>query len=164
MSNDHRRISLAGAAALLTLGAAIGALGTVAALDASGPDVDWGRVISHVGDLGPLATALAAAVAATVGLTTLRQRAYADARAEWWRRAQWAAERQLSSNANERHVARGVLLALATDPLAGGAGSREAQFLEAFTAAAMVDDAQRPQHNGTRARRWPSRRAERTRQ
>ncbi|MDN4475781.1 hypothetical protein QQX09_07920 [Demequina sp. SYSU T00192] len=158
MSEQNVRIPLLGALALIALGSMLGAAATLVTLDAGDVDLDWARIIGYVGDLGPIATALAAVAAGVVGLTTLRQRAYADARAEWWRRAQWAAERQLALDPNERRVARGVLLALASDPLAGGEGSRESQFLEAFTAAEMVHASDSDPHNGSRWRRTSLRR------
>lgn len=71
----------------------------------SGPE--WLHVLS---ELGPIATALAALAALTVGIMTVRQRRTADARAEWWKRAEWALDQVLSTPADESRAAVGMAM------------------------------------------------------
>jgi hypothetical protein len=58
-------------------------------------DTGWLDVLAR---LGPVATAAAAVVALAVGLATVRQRDRADARDQWWRRAQWALDLTLADD------------------------------------------------------------------
>jgi len=50
------------------------------------------RTIEIIASLGPIATAIAAIVALSIGVITIRQRAWADRRDHWWKRAKWALE------------------------------------------------------------------------
>ena len=70
-------------------------------------DSGWLHVLS---ELGPIATALAALAALTVGILTVRQRRAADARAEWWKRAEWALDQVLSTPADESKAAVGLAM------------------------------------------------------
>ncbi|MDJ0315602.1 MULTISPECIES: hypothetical protein [Arthrobacter] len=110
---------------------------TLAIVDlASGP-ARWWEVLAA---LGPLAVLIGAIVAAVVGGFTLRQRAIADAlqlaqkgesdkkvldqqrladdRSEWWRRAQWALDRALSSSEGTKALGLATLEVLAHSSLA----------------------------------------------
>jgi hypothetical protein len=68
--------------------------------------------------LAPLITPVAVLVAAVVGLTgvvvTLRQKRSNDDRDAWWKRAQWAIDKSLSSDDGEAQVGLGAMVILAT--------------------------------------------------
>ena len=81
----------------------------------SGP-AEWWQVLAA---LGPLAVLISAAIAAVIGFNTLRQKAVADNRAEWWRRAQWALDAIYSGNPKEATVGLKVLGVLGESELAG---------------------------------------------
>ncbi|MBT1001801.1 hypothetical protein KIH31_04225 [Paenarthrobacter sp. DKR-5] len=68
--------------------------------------------------LSPLAVLIAAVVAASVGLLTLRQRSKADMRSEWWSRAQWALDAALSADTKRAEVGLGIMSVLAESELA----------------------------------------------
>lgn len=104
----------------------------------SGP-AEWWQIVAA---LGPLAVVLGALLAAFIGWNTLRQRtvaddralrqkAEADSRAEWWRRAQWALEASVDSKPEKQDIGLAVLELLSTSNLAG---PEEAQIIaEAWT-------------------------------
>lgn len=75
----------------------------------------WWEVL---GALGPLAILLGAVVAAVIGGFTLRQRARADDRSEWWRRAQWALDRALDDRPSTKALGLATLEVLARSTLA----------------------------------------------
>lgn len=70
------------------------------------------------GALSPLAILLAAIVAGIVGLLTLRQKARADNRAEWWRRAQWALDASTSKSTSAAAMGQKAIALLARSELA----------------------------------------------
>lgn len=76
---------------------------------------EWWQILSA---LSPLAVLIAAIVAATVGLMTLRQRARADNRSEWWRRAEWALNASLSENKSEAEMGQKAIDLLGRSELA----------------------------------------------
>ncbi|MBO3086064.1 hypothetical protein [Cellulomonas fengjieae] len=79
-------------------------------------DEPWYIVVAT---LGPLAAALGAIGALTVGILTVRQRSAADARAQWWARVQWAVDLTFQSDEARRSVGFDALALLASSPLAG---------------------------------------------
>ncbi|MCX6499530.1 MAG: hypothetical protein NTU93_12140 [Arthrobacter sp.] len=92
----------------------------------SGP-ADWWQIVAA---LGPLAVLLSAVVAGIIGWRTLRQKAVADNRAEWWRRTQWALDSVYSGDKKRGTIGLKVLKVLGESPLAG---SGELAVLEAAT-------------------------------
>jgi flagellar biogenesis protein FliO len=76
---------------------------------------EWWQI---VGALSPLAVLVAAIVAALVGLLTLRQKARADDRSEWWRRAQWALDASLSRSRSEAEMGQKAIEILGQSELA----------------------------------------------
>lgn len=86
----------------------------------------WPAMLTAIGSMGTVA---AAVVAAAVGLRTLRQRARADERDQWWRRVEWALARILDSR-NQGDVAAGLsmLEVLLSDP---ETDAQDARMLEA---------------------------------
>ncbi len=79
-------------------------------------DEPWYVVVAT---LGPLVAAIGAIGALVVGILTIRQRASADARTQWWARVQWAVDLALESEDSRRTVGLDALALLATSPLAG---------------------------------------------
>lgn len=57
-------------------------------------------------------------VAAIVGLLSLRQKARADDRSEWWRRAQWALDASLSRSRSEAEMGQKAIEILGHSELA----------------------------------------------
>ncbi|QHK21749.1 hypothetical protein GU243_21000 [Pseudarthrobacter psychrotolerans] len=90
----------------------------------SGP-AEWWQIVAA---LGPAAVLLGALVAAVIGWRTLRQKAEADNRAEWWKRTQWALDAVYSGDKKRAIVGLKVLGVLAESDLAG---SGELAVLEA---------------------------------
>lgn len=88
-------------------------------------DTGWLDVLAR---LGPVATAAAAVVALAVGLGTVRQRDRADARDQWWRRAQWALDLTLADDVQVVRRGYAVLSHLTGSDLAtrtsGGCSAR----------------------------------------
>ncbi|HKU31804.1 MAG TPA: hypothetical protein VJQ60_15060 [Arthrobacter sp.] len=76
---------------------------------------EWWQIVSA---LSPLAVLVAAIVAATVGLLTLRQKARSDNRSEWWRRAQWALDASLSRSRSEAEMGQRAIDLLGRSELA----------------------------------------------
>jgi hypothetical protein len=103
----------------------------------SGP-AEWWQVVAA---LGPLAVLLGAIVAGVIGWRTLRQKAEADNRAEWWRRTQWALDAVYSGDKKRGTIGLKVLKVLGESPLAG---SGELAVLEAAS--------ERPLDSAARAR------------
>ncbi|MCC2318312.1 antitoxin [Cellulomonas chengniuliangii] len=84
-----------------------------AAVNAASLDwVGWAVV------LGPAATLVAGLVAGVVAYLAIAQRRRADAKAEWWRRTQWALDEVLSGEPDRRRVGVAVLYRLAESELA----------------------------------------------
>jgi len=84
-----------------------------AAVNAASLDwVGWAVV------LGPAATLVAGVVAGIVAYLAIAQRRRADAKAEWWRRTQWALDEVLSGAPDRRRVGVAVLYRLAESELA----------------------------------------------
>lgn len=81
----------------------------------AGAAPEWWQVL---GALSPLAVLVAAIVAAVVGLLTLRQKARADDRSEWWRRAQWALDASLSRSPSEAEMGQKAIEILGRSELA----------------------------------------------
>lgn len=71
-----------------------------------------------VAAFGPIAVVLGAVAAAFIGWRTLRQKAVADDRAEWWKRAQWALDRALDEDENTKALGLATLEVLAHSELA----------------------------------------------
>ncbi|MBT8159962.1 hypothetical protein KKI43_05835 [Arthrobacter sp. GN70] len=76
---------------------------------------EWWQIVSA---LSPLAVLVAAIVAASVGLLTLRQKARSDNRSEWWRRAQWALDACLSRSRSEAEMGQRAIDILGRSELA----------------------------------------------
>ncbi|HET6240548.1 MAG TPA: hypothetical protein VFD99_00985 [Arthrobacter sp.] len=83
---------------------------------ASAVPAEWWQIVAA---LGPLAVLLAAAVGAFMAWRTLRQKAIADDRAEWWKRTQWALDAVLSGDKKRGTVGLKVLSVLGESELAG---------------------------------------------
>lgn len=81
----------------------------------AGAAPEWWQI---VGALSPLAVLVAAIVAATVGLLSLRQKAQADDRSEWWRRAQWALDASLSPSHSQAEMGQKAIEILGHSALA----------------------------------------------
>lgn len=81
----------------------------------TGP-AEWWQIVAA---LGPLAVLLGAVIAGVIGWRTLRQKAGADNRAEWWRRTQWALDAVYSGDKKRGTVGLKVLKVLAESELAG---------------------------------------------
>ena len=79
------------------------------------PPAEWWQIL---GALSPLAVLVAAIVAAIVGLLSLRQKARADDRSEWWRRAQWALDASLSRSRSEAEMGQKAIEILGHSELA----------------------------------------------
>lgn len=76
---------------------------------------EWWQILSA---LSPLAVLAAAIVAALVGLLSLRQKARADDRSEWWRRAQWALDASRSRSRSEAEMGQKAINLLGQSELA----------------------------------------------
>jgi hypothetical protein len=81
----------------------------------TGP-AEWWQVLAA---LGPLAVLLGAMVAGAIGWRTLKQKAAADNRAEWWKRAQWALDAVYSGDKQRGTIGLKVLKVLGESELAG---------------------------------------------
>jgi hypothetical protein len=81
----------------------------------TGP-AEWWQIATA---LGPLAVLLGAIIAGVIGWRTLRQKAGADNRAEWWKRTQWALDAVYSGDKKRGTVGLKVLKVLAESELAG---------------------------------------------
>jgi hypothetical protein len=76
---------------------------------------EWWQILSA---LSPVAITVAAIVAAVVGLLSLRQKARADNRSEWWRRAQWALDASRSLSHSEAEMGQKAIDLLGRSDLA----------------------------------------------
>lgn len=85
----------------------------------------YGLGIGDLGSLGPIATAITAAVALAIGLSTIRQKNASDAatiqqktitdqREQWWKRVQWAADKSVGDDA-AREIGQAALFVLQGD-------------------------------------------------
>lgn len=81
----------------------------------TGP-AEWWQILAA---LGPLAVLLGALVAGVIGWRTLRQKAEADNRAEWWKRTQWALDAVYSGDKKRGTIGLKVLSVLGESDLAG---------------------------------------------
>jgi hypothetical protein len=81
----------------------------------TGP-AEWWQILAA---LGPLAVLLGAGIAGYVGWRTLKQKAAADNRAEWWRRTQWALDAVYSGDKKRGTVGLKILRVLGESDLAG---------------------------------------------
>src|SRR6478736_7510321 len=81
----------------------------------TGP-AEWWQILAA---LGPLAVLLGAGIAGYFAWRTLKQKAAADNRAEWWRRTQWALDAVYSGNKKRGTVGLKVLQVLGESDLAG---------------------------------------------
>ena len=109
----------------------------------TGP-AEWWQVLAA---LGPLAVLLGALVAGVIGWRTLRQKAEADNRAEWWKRTQWALDAVYSGDKKRGTIGLKVLKVLAESELAGDG---ELAVLEAASEKPL-DQAGHPVRHGTHA-------------
>jgi len=66
----------------------------------------------------PAATALTAAVALIVGVSTIRQKSHNDRREQWWKRVQWALDKATSDSDAEQGVAFAALTEMLKDDTA----------------------------------------------
>ncbi|MCP1413684.1 hypothetical protein [Paenarthrobacter sp. A20] len=92
------------------------------------------------GAFGSYATLAAAVVAFFIGWWTIKQKREADARAEWWRRTQWALEATASENDALNSYGAGMLDLLARSELAD---AKDKELLDAVwevTDTEMQDD------------------------
>lgn len=89
--------------------------GLVSVLGTAVSDEPWYVVVAT---LGPLLAAFGAIGALIVGILTVRQRAAADARAQWWARVQWAVDLAFDDDDTKRSVGLDALALLASSPLA----------------------------------------------
>src|SRR6476620_3253872 len=80
----------------------------------TGP-AEWWQIVAA---LAPVAVLVAAAVGAFMAWQTLRQKAIADDRAEWWKRTQWALDNALDQDEDTRALGLAALEVLAGSELA----------------------------------------------
>ena len=76
---------------------------------------EWWQIVAA---LAPVAVLVAAAVGAFMAWQTLRQKAIADDRAEWWKRTQWALDNALDQDEDTRALGLAALEVLAGSELA----------------------------------------------
>ena len=81
----------------------------------TGP-AEWWQIVAA---LGPLAVLLGALIAGVIGWRTLKQKAEADNRAEWWKRTQWALDAVYSGDKKRGTIGLKVLKVLGESELAG---------------------------------------------
>ncbi|MGP4032895.1 hypothetical protein [Pseudarthrobacter sp. 1C304] len=105
----------------------------------TGP-AEWWEVLAA---LGPLAVLLGALIAGVVGWRTLQQKAEADNRSEWWKRAQWALDAVHSGDKQRGAVGLKVLTVLGESELAGDG---ELAVLHAATERPLGQAAQQARH------------------
>ncbi|WP_231497200.1 hypothetical protein [Arthrobacter sp. MA-N2] len=96
------------------------------------PPAEWWQIVSA---LSPLAVLVAAIVAAVVGLLSLRQKARADNRSEWWRRAQWALDASRSRSRSEAGMGQKAIEILGQSELAS---REELELLKVGTEDALL--------------------------
>ncbi|KIA72658.1 hypothetical protein ANMWB30_24260 [Arthrobacter sp. MWB30] len=111
----------------------------VAALEGlkPGPAQDW----QVWGAFGSYATLLAAVVAFLIGWMTIKQKREADARAEWWRRTQWALEAAADpDNEAMNAYGTGMLALLARSELATDMDKELLDAVWEVTETEMEDD------------------------
>jgi hypothetical protein len=76
---------------------------------------EWWQIVAA---LAPVAVLIAAAVGAFMAWQTLRQKAVADDRAEWWKRTKWALDRALDEDEDIKALGLAALDVLARSELA----------------------------------------------
>lgn len=81
----------------------------------SGP-AEWWQILAA---LGPLAVLLGAGIGGFFAWRTLKQKAEADNRSEWWKRTQWALDAVYSGDKKRGTVGLKVLKVLGESDLAG---------------------------------------------
>lgn len=109
----------------------------------TGP-AEWWQILAA---LGPLAVLLGALVAGVIGWRTLKQKAEADNRAEWWKRTQWALDAVYSGDKKRGTIGLKVLKVLGESELAGAG---ELAVLEAASEKPL-ERAAHPLTHGARA-------------
>ena len=85
--------------------------------------------------IATIVAAIGAIGAIIVGIFTIRERAQADARAQWWARVQWAVDLSFDEERARRTVGFEALALLARSPLAG---SGDLDFLRGLTLDALA--------------------------
>jgi hypothetical protein len=113
----------------------------------SGP-AEWWQIVAA---LAPVAVLIAAAVGAFMAWQTLRQKAIADDRAEWWKRTQWALDSALDEDEDTRALGLAALEVLASSELAR---NEELELLDiAWKSVNGFEEPLAPQHIPARASR-----------
>jgi hypothetical protein len=111
----------------------------------SGP-AEWWQIVAA---LAPVAVLIAAAVGAFMAWQTLRQKAIADDRAEWWKRTQWALDSALDEDEDPRALGLAALEVLASSELAR---NEELELLDiAWKSVNGLEERLAPQHIPARA-------------
>lgn len=77
---------------------------------------------------------LAAGLAFTAAMLTLRQKAASDAHTAWWVRAQWAIDKSLSTDRRTSQIGTDAMRVLAIDP---SATTRDLDVLDAALVRAL---------------------------
>ena len=95
------------------------------------------RTIEIIARLGPIATAIAAIVALGIGVITIRQRAWADRREHWWKRAKWALGLAMSNDTEAQRLGLSALEYLTESELTK---RDEAKMLNAASAALILEN------------------------
>lgn len=90
-----------------------------------------------MGLTAPWATVIVAAVALVVGGVTVAQKWRNDWREAWWKRAQWAIDKSLSANPDERDIGNQAMGILA--PKHFGISKADVRVLQVALLRAMVD-------------------------
>lgn len=85
----------------------------------------------------PMATLVIGLAAAIIAVGTLIQRRRSDARAEWWRRAEWALDARIHTNSEMNRNGKSMLAALLSSKLAG---KEERKFIREVTTPPPVAD------------------------
>ena len=84
----------------------------------------------------PRATVIAALVALVIGFGTVLQKWRSDRRDAWWKRAQWAIDKSLSKEADEREIGNRAMFVLANEK---GVSDADLEVLRTALIRAAVD-------------------------
>jgi hypothetical protein len=84
----------------------------------------------------PWATLIVAAVALVVGSVTIWQKWRNDERDAWWKRAQWAIDKSLSADPNERNIGSEAMALFAFD---SAVSDNDVRVLQVALRRAVVD-------------------------